>query len=112
MRHQTKPFLIFALGLCALGGAVPGWAAFSYPGCTDVAQTEFRDVKLVARTDGINEPLKMALDDDGAGNVDVYWVERMGLVKLFVGATKAIKQIGTLPADTKFESGLSGVALD
>src|SRR4051812_45123960 len=110
MRRHSPAFLKFALGICALGGAAPGWAAFSYPGCTDAVQTEFRDVKLVSRTDGIAEPLKMALDDDGAGNVDVYWVERQGLVKQYVGATKAVKLLGTLPADTKFESGLSGVA--
>jgi cytochrome c len=100
-----------AMGAC-LASAGGAWAAFSYPGCADLAQTDFKAVKLVARADGIAEPLKMALDGDAAGNIDVYWVERLGDVKRYSTASKSVTKLATVNVDSKFESGLSGIALD
>jgi cytochrome c len=98
--------------LSALAACQAAWGAFSYKDCADLAPADFRAVKLVARADGIAEPLKMALDADASGNVDVYWVERIGAVKRWSGATKTIFKLADIPANSDFESGLSGIALD
>lgn len=113
-RNSRVGFL--AAGILMAGALTAGrgtaWGAFSFPGCADLAATDFKAVKLVVRSDGIAEPLKMALDGDASGNVDVYWVERVGDVKRYSAVSKKIDLLGTLDADSKYESGLSGIALD
>lgn len=81
-------------------------------GCAPVAAAEFKMTTVVARATGINEPIKMALDADALGNVDIYFVERMGAVKKFSGATKAVTDIGAIPIFIGYEDGLTGIALD
>ncbi|MDB5049057.1 MAG: hypothetical protein JWO30_2128 [Fibrobacteres bacterium] len=109
----TKTGKSVFIAFCALMAAGHGvWAAFSFPNCADLATTDFKAVKLVARADGISEPIKMAIDGDPAGNIDIYWVERLGEVKRYSTATKSIVKLATLAVDFTFESGLTGIALD
>ncbi|MDB5051576.1 MAG: secreted glycosyl hydrolase [Fibrobacteres bacterium] len=80
--------------------------------CPPVSPTEFKMTTLVDRPMGIEEPIKMALDMDAAGNVDIYFVERQGKVKKFTGATKTLATIGTVNIFVGYEDGLTGIVLD
>ena len=82
-------------------------------GCAPVAAAEFKMTTVVARATGISEPIKMALDADAQGNVDIYWVERLGMVKKFTGSTKAVSTLGELKyALNDYEGGGTGIVLD
>ncbi len=109
----TNSIRTCAIAITAIAaGTGSAWGAFTYPGCADLVPADFKAVKLVARTDGIAEPIKMALDATTAGNIDIYWVERLGDVKRYSTGSKAIAKLATLNADSHFESGLTGIALD
>src|SRR5438105_5056999 len=75
------------LGAAMIAAAtVHGQIPVDNPGCkTPVASTEFKLTTVVARGLGIDEPIKMAFDTDALGNVDIFWVERLGKVKKFLG---------------------------
>lgn len=107
-------------GVAALGaiaalsaiGALPTQAqdSFSYPGCPDVSVADLRKVSLVDKQNhpALNEPLKMAVAKDGR----LFFVERMGKVKLWEPASKAVTELATLPVFSNHEQGLIGIALD
>lgn len=86
------------------------------PGCTEVTEKEFRYVKVVTKTAGsdpnMGEPLKLAFDLQAGNKVDIYWVERLGKVKLFDATRNAVSTVGTIPVFTGGENGLTGIALD
>src|SRR3954464_5169145 len=65
-------------------------AAFTYPGCNDIAETDFHVTQLVTRTaTQIEEPMKMAFDlvagpgEDAKDKVDIYFTERKGNLRRF-----------------------------
>ncbi len=104
---------ILAFLLAAATTQQSAWAVFKYTGCDDLTDSVFQNVNLVTQSNsGINEPIKMALDADAAGNVDIYWVERHGGVKRYNGAAKTVDSLATIFVADEFESGLTGIALD
>ncbi|MDB5104416.1 MAG: carbohydrate-binding protein [Fibrobacteres bacterium] len=101
--------LILSAGLAMAGAA---HAQLNH-GCPAVANTDFKLTTVVARSAGIDEPIKMTFDMDAQGNVDIYWVERLGKVKKYAAATKAVTTIATLNyAVGDYEGGVTGIALD
>lgn len=107
--------LMAALSLLPLALAQAQW---TYPGCADVTNADFRFETLAQRGQAsdpdMNEPLKMAFDmTDGV--VDVYYVERKGKLKVWSGASKTSKVLGQFQvegATGTSEEGLLGVVLD
>jgi glucose/arabinose dehydrogenase len=92
-------------------------AAWQYPGCADVTEADFKYEDLVrkgtAPDPGLNEPIKMAFGTDAEGNVDVYWGERTGNIKVYRGKDKTVTLLGKAPAvQTGDEKGFLGIALD
>jgi cytochrome c len=67
-------------------------AVLTYPGCGNMQASDFVAVELVRRGSGgtldanTNEPLKMAFDMDAQGKVDVYFVQRHGMVRKYSAA--------------------------
>jgi cytochrome c len=76
------------------------------------ADGDFKSTTLVARSAGIDEPIKMDFDQVSKDQIDIYWVERKGAVKKYDGATKAITVLGTIVHNDEFESGVTGIILD
>jgi cytochrome c len=75
---------------------------------------DFRLTTLVSR-DAINqleEPIKMAIDTDAAGQPVIWFVQRYGKIRRFDGATRQLTTIGTIPVDVKLEDGVTGIVLD
>jgi len=104
--------------------ALPAMAQFTYPGCANLAPTDFDMTELFSRT-GVGalatnanmvEPVQMDLRYNGTA-VDVYFVERRGAVKYYNGAARTVTQIGTIPnwantAGGSNDNGLMGIAID
>jgi cytochrome c len=103
-----------AIAALALISAGPARAAFSYPGCGDVSDSEFKSSMLFtnATDPATEEPLKMAFDMDAQGNVDVYFVQRFGLVRKYAAATKKVVDLGRLNPPNTVSDGLISIALD
>ncbi|MDB5106543.1 MAG: hypothetical protein JWP91_4232 [Fibrobacteres bacterium] len=111
-----------SLSILALGFAVSTHAALTWPGCTDVANTEFKAVPIATRTtDTTAEPMKMAFDllasntEDAKGKVDVYFTERLGKIRKFDSKTSKVITLAkiTLNIDIANSSdGVLGIALD
>ena len=83
-------------------------------GCPAPAQSDFRLVQLVNKTNAqLTEPMKMDFDMDAQNNTDIYFVERNGRASKYDAKTKAIVRLGQLPAvKPQTEHGLTGIALD
>jgi cytochrome c len=127
-RSRTAFRLIAAV--LAFGPALPAaFAAFTYPGCDDAAESQFRYVPVVGRgssyptesgnkaplaTDPtLSEPLHMAFDSRPDGKADLYWTERLGSVKRFDASVNTVSLVGTLSGiSSTGEMGLTGIALD
>ncbi len=94
--------------------SLPGFSAFTYQGCADVTDADFKLTVLNSNaTDpATTEPLKMAFDMDAEGNVDVYFVQRFGLLRKYDGATKTTVNLGKFTVPTGGSDGLIGIALD
>jgi cytochrome c len=95
------------------------FAQFTYPGCADVSATDFTVVTLASNaTDpSLQEPIKMALDKNAQGNVDVYFTQRYGQLRKFDGTTHALTTLlnlgyGADSIDATNSEGMIGVALD
>jgi glucose/arabinose dehydrogenase len=80
--------------------------------CPPVQASEFKQTTLVARSTGIEEPIKMTFDADAQGNVDIYWVQRKGKVMKYAASTKAVSDVGAVTIFPGYEDGLTGIALD
>jgi cytochrome c len=65
----------------------------------------FSKVKLA---DNFDEPMEMAIMDDGK----VMVIERKGAIKLYSPETNSIKKIAAMPVYSGQEDGLLGVVLD
>jgi cytochrome c len=115
--NRLRPFAVMA---AMAGMAVPALAAPSYPkptaaGCkTELTDADFKVTTLVshATNSETSEPLKMAFDMDAAGNVDVYFVQRFGLLRKYNAATKATVNLAKFTVPTGSSDGLIGIALD
>lgn len=119
-----------ALASAFLAFVVPASAQFTHPGCDTVKASDFRIDTLVRgpSADALTkEPLKMAFSTDAQGNVDVYFVQRHGMVRKYSGATRTTATIanfnfstGTSLVDStqiyassvSSSEGLMGIALD
>ncbi len=106
--------LRFAIPVLILAAPRAAHAAFSYPGCADVADKDFRSVMLFtnATDPDTEEPLKMAFDMDEQGRVDVYFVQRYGLLRKYVAATAKVVTLLKLNPPNTVSDGLISIALD
>jgi hypothetical protein len=89
--------------------AIPTFSAFkySYPGCNDVTDADFKSTILVRKGVSVgvtqdatlHEPIQMDFDGVMNGNtvtaVNIYFVERAGKLKFYNGVTKTVTVIGT-----------------
>lgn len=102
---------LFLAATLSMGWA---WAQKTYPGCGPLADSDFKLTTLVSRDaqNQLEEPIKMSLDMDDQGNVDIYFVQRYGKVRKFSVATKQMTTIGTIPVDVQLEDGVTGIILD
>ncbi|HKP95390.1 MAG TPA: PQQ-dependent sugar dehydrogenase [Fibrobacteria bacterium] len=102
----------------ALSLAALATAQWTYPGCPDVTNADFRYEVLAQRgkpsDPTMSEPVKMAFDfHDGV--TDVYYVEMKGNLKMWSATTKTSKVVGHLwvkDSAKGSEEGLLGLALD
>jgi cytochrome c len=97
--------------------AAPVLGAPSYPkspACPDLKDADFQVTTLVSKATNAetSEPLKMAFDMDAAGNVDVYFVQRFGLLRKYDAAKKATVNLAKFTVPTGSSDGLIGIALD
>ncbi len=125
-----KRFLVLA-AVVALGSATEVHAQFSYPGCSDLASTDFRKTEILSRTgantavlnSNLREPTAFDLQSVMSGGVlsyvNIYFVERLGAVKFYDGNTKTVTQIGTISVSASVsdpgkqsDNGLMGIVLD
>jgi cytochrome c len=112
LKKTTRPWRAAIL----LSLASTASAQFSHPGCGPVQASDFTAVTLVsnATNASTSEPMKMALHKNAQGHVDVYFTQRLGLVRRYNGATGTITQLMQLsPVVSGGNSeGLNGIALD
>jgi hypothetical protein len=102
LRLEALPVLVFALALSAVLPRAAR-AQFTYPGCDTLKASDFKIDTLVrgGSNDALTrEPLKMAFDRDAQGNVDVYFVQRHGLVRRYNGATRTTTTLANLAFGT------------
>jgi cytochrome c len=80
----------------------PTPSTLTYADCPNLQASDFVAVQLVRRGSGgtldsaTNEPLKMALDLNAQGNVDVYFVQRYGAIRRYNGTTQTTQTLGNL----------------
>lgn len=111
------------LGLLA---ALPKAQTFTYPGCANLASTDFRATEL-ALNKGLQEPVAFDLQaiwnakGDSVTQVNIFFTERLGKVKFYDGATQTVTLAGTIPvlANSSLkcctgadDNGLMGIAVD
>jgi cytochrome c len=100
-------FVISVTAIFNIAGAIP------YPGCSAPTESEFKMVTLTTRpASGLNEPLKMSFDMTEAGKVDIYFIEKIGNLRKYDGATQAVTTLGKLNVHVQDEYGLMGIVLD
>ncbi len=116
-------------GVILMAAAAPSWSltSWSYPGCANVTDSDFKYDTLVMYNKQpdptLSEPDKIAFDMDTAGTVDVYFVEiRPGNIKKYSAKTKTVKTLVKLPNWTgdylivknnnEIEEGVTGIAMD
>jgi hypothetical protein len=102
VNRVIKPFVVFcflSLSMLSCHRDSDAWKN------EKVEMKRFVKVKLA---DNFDEPMEMAIMDDGK----VMVIERKGAIKLFSPATNSIKKIAAMPVYTGQEDGLLGVVLD
>ncbi len=125
-----KPFKLICL--CALA-SVPVYAQFTYPGCSNLASTEFQATELFNKTgansalatnSGLVEPVQFDVQGvyntagDSVLYTNIYFVERKGKVKYYDGLAKRVDSIGFIPnwgyqsSNNSNDNGLMGIVLD
>ena len=97
-------------------------AALTWPGCKDVANTDFKAVPIVTRAgDTAAEPMKMAFDllaaktEDAKGKVDVYFTERLGKIRKWDSKLGKVLTLAKIPLnidEANSSDGVLGIALD
>jgi cytochrome c len=112
-------------GLLAWFLIQPASAGFTWPGCSDVAEKDFRYQSMVGRgavtspkivDPTISEPIHMAFDLQADNSTDIYWCERHGGIKRYIAGKNQVVKLGLLEAETspnaRDEQGLTGITLD
>src|SRR5437868_2976011 len=82
----------------------PAHAAWTYPGCADATDSQFRRVRIVQRSGPVDptldEPMKLAFDaipnPEGGVYSDIYFVERKGKVKYYDARKKTVKVLAQI----------------
>ncbi len=115
--YRKKTAAAIFLAALAVGSAGSAFAAPSYPkmpNCADLTDADFTVTTLVNHggNGATTEPLKMAFDMDAAGNTDVYFVQRFGLLRKYSAAKKATVDLAKFTVPTGSSDGLIGIALD
>jgi glucose/arabinose dehydrogenase len=115
---RSASIAFVAAGLAATGSH----AVLTWPGCKDIANTDFKAVPIVTRAGHTAaEPMKMAFDllasknEDAKGKVDVYFTERLGKVRKFDSKTGTVITLATIPLNidvANSSDGVLGIALD
>lgn len=106
------------MGLAASALWTAAWGAiWTYPGCPNVDdRKDFAYDTLVMRNKApdasLLEPNKLAVVRDPAGDIEVYFTERLGKFKVFRAKTRTVDLIREFPVYTGDEDGLLGVAAD
>lgn len=112
-----------ALFIIGVAISIKAQSQFTYPGCADPAESQFKYVPLVGKATStqtkalaidntLSEPIHMAFDLQAGSKVDVYFTQRDGTVKKFAAADNTVKTIGEIPVTVSGEMGLTGIALD
>jgi glucose/arabinose dehydrogenase len=85
-------------------------AAFSYPGCPDLAATDFKDVSLVsqAKDPDLNEPIGFSIAKDGR----IFFTERASGKLKTIAPDGTVKLMGTFAINNGNELGLRYVTPD
>ncbi|MDB5105424.1 MAG: cytochrome c class [Fibrobacteres bacterium] len=126
---QLSRFGLSIACICLAALEAQSQAKWSYPGCADVTDADFKIDTLMRRTiapdPNLAEPDKLAFDMDAQGNVDVYFTEiRPGNIKHYNPRTKAVTTLAKLPVwkgpyaakdnnkGANIEEGVTGIALD
>lgn len=123
MPDRVKPFT----GLCiVLALGISQGQTLTYPGCSNPVAAEFPVTELAAGK-GLQEPVGFDLQavrnaaGDSVTQINIFFVERLGKLKFFDGATGQVSLAGTIPvaANSAFkccggsdDNGLMGIALD
>jgi cytochrome c len=111
---------VSAFLLCGTAGAQ---GLFSYPGCADVTESQFKYVPLVGKTastqtkalaidNNLKEPIHMAMELRADKQVDIYFTQRNGTIKKYVAGQATVDSIGQIAVSNSGEMGLTGIVLD
>lgn len=111
----------------SLSGLPAAAQTYTYPNCSNLAASEFVNTEL-ASDKGLQEPVAFDLQGewnaagDSVTQVNIFFTERLGKVKFYNGATKAVTLAGTIPVMAANPSlaccggaddnGLMGIAVD
>ncbi|GEM_PF-1435573 len=115
---RSRQYFRRAALMIALAAAGTAWSAtWTYPGCPNVDdEKDFAYDTLVIRGKTpdatILEPVKLAVTKDPAGDIEVYFAERNGKLKVFRSKTRTVDVIREFPVYTTNEDGLLGVTVD
>jgi cytochrome c len=109
MRYSFFRGLVWAAASIS-GAAAPARAALTYPGCTDLAATDFKDVVLVnqAKDPTLLEPIGMSVGKDGR----VFFTERTTGALKMIDLDGSIKLMGKFKVFASAELGLRYVSPD
>lgn len=116
---RLKAIVIGAALLLAAACPPAPLAQFSHPGCGGVAASEFAVVPLATNSayPDLREPMKLALHAGPGGGVDVYFIQRYGMVRRYNGDARTVTTLldlayGADSIDAANSEGLIGMALD
>ncbi len=122
--RRKWPNIISGMTIMTALSQGPANALPSYPGCSDLQAKDFQMTELFNKSaaNGVNafdanlqEPIQMDFHAvrkaGGIDHIDIFFVERLGKVKHFDGATRQISVAATLNVLGKIDNGLMGLAL-
>jgi cytochrome c len=107
----------------AIGFVIPSVAQLTYDGCAPLTSSDFQMTELfnkkgdagAAADPDLSEPTRMdvqVVNKNGAYDyTNVYFVERLGNVKFYDGATKTVSLMGKINVWGKQDNGLMGLVL-
>ncbi len=96
-------------------------AAWEWDGCPDLVDTDFEEVVIIGKTPvhsptllhpALHEPLELDFAVDDQGNIDIYYIERLGNVYRYDGGPdNSVTIIGNVEVFTEVEQGLVGIVM-
>lgn len=102
---------------------LPAAAQFTHPACPDLKATDFRIEEIFNRTgqhgvlasdSQLSEPVQFDIHAVKRGDttvMDIYFVERKGLVKHYDAAAGRINTLGSISTRGRLDNGVMGIAL-